>query len=54
MPGETSTLAWIRIDKHQQGYVYIPSLDPPPQDTKIWPKWVQDYVTRKMDSDSGI
>ncbi len=42
-PGETQTLAWIRVDKGQQAYVYLPTLDEKPKTEKVWPKWVVDF-----------
>jgi uncharacterized protein YfaP (DUF2135 family) len=47
-PGETQTLAWIRIDKGQQAFVYLPTLEEKPKDEKTWPKWVVEYRNRNV------
>lgn len=44
-PGETVTLAFIRIDKGSKSYVYSPGNDPKPRNNDIWPKWVLDFKT---------
>lgn len=46
MPGETLTLAWIKMDKNEQASIYIPSIDPKPQTNKTWPQWVIDAKLR--------
>jgi uncharacterized protein YfaP (DUF2135 family) len=48
VPGETTTLAWVRIDENQKGYIYVPLLDPKPIDNKIWPEWVLKYKARQV------
>lgn len=47
MPGETVTMAFVRVDKNQVGYIYSPTSDPKPKDTSIWPQWVLDYNPRQ-------
>jgi uncharacterized protein YfaP (DUF2135 family) len=47
-PGETQTLAWIRIDKGQQARIFVPSLDAKPKDNSVWPAWVLAAPTRKQ------
>lgn len=47
-PGETQTLAWVKIDKGQQASVYLPTLDEKPKDEKVWPKWVVEYLNRNV------
>lgn len=47
-PGETQTLAWLRVDKGQQASIYLPTLEPKPKDEKTWPKWVVDYKNRNV------
>ncbi|MFI5181592.1 MAG: histidine kinase [Thermoanaerobaculia bacterium] len=42
-PGETQTLAWIRVDKGSRAHLYLPTLEKKPADAKIWPAWVTDY-----------
>ncbi len=52
-PGETLTLAWVRIDKAQVGYIYCPLLDEKPKDQKVWPKWVLDRNPRQQGTPDG-
>jgi len=42
-PGETVTLAFVRVNRGGTGAIYVPGLDPKPKDTKIWPQWVLDH-----------
>ncbi len=42
-PGETITMAFIRIDKGSNAFVYVPGNDPKPRDNEIWPEWVVNY-----------
>jgi uncharacterized protein YfaP (DUF2135 family) len=42
-PGETQTLAWIRVDKGSQAHVYLPTLEKKPEDSRVWPAWVKDF-----------
>ncbi|HSB64591.1 MAG TPA: histidine kinase [Thermoanaerobaculia bacterium] len=42
-PGETQTLAWIRVDKGSQAHVYLPTLEKKPEDARVWPAWVKDF-----------
>jgi len=42
-PGETQTLAWIRVDRGQQAHVYLPTLERKPEDHRVWPEWVTDF-----------
>lgn len=51
-PGETATLAWIKIGKNQTASVYIPGSDPKPKNTSIWPQFVIDAPDR-VKSESG-
>ncbi|MCB9072527.1 MAG: histidine kinase [Bdellovibrionaceae bacterium] len=46
-PGETVTMAWIRIDKGGKAYLYAPGLDPVPKDYSIWPEWVIKYKAKE-------
>lgn len=46
MPGETSTLAWVKIEKGQLASVYAPMLDPKPA-PGVWPDWVLASKPRK-------
>lgn len=52
MPGETLTMAFVRIDKNQVGYIYSPTADPKPKDNSIWPQWVLDFKPRKASGGS--
>ncbi len=54
MPGETITLAWIKIERNNQANIYIPLLDPKPQSTRIWPQWVIDSKVRKEQNENPI
>jgi len=38
--GQTKTLAWLKIEKNQVGYIYCPLTDSEP-DKNIWPSFVQ-------------
>jgi uncharacterized protein YfaP (DUF2135 family) len=51
MPGETATLAYLKISKGQIASIYSPGVDPLPRDTKIWPQWVIDAPARVKTSD---
>ncbi len=42
-PGETQTLAWIRVDRGGQAHVYLPTLEKKPVDARVWPAWVTDF-----------
>jgi uncharacterized protein YfaP (DUF2135 family) len=42
-PGETQTLAWIRVDKGSQAHVYLPTLEKKPEDANVWPAWVTEF-----------
>jgi len=48
-PGETQTLAWIRIDKGQQAHVYLPTNEPKPLDEKTWPAWVRSFDSKSRE-----
>ncbi len=48
-PGETQTLAWLRVEKGQRASVYLPTLDEKPKGTAIWPTWVTDRPVRTME-----
>ncbi|MBL7687794.1 MAG: hypothetical protein JNJ49_07145 [Bdellovibrionaceae bacterium] len=53
-PGETVTLAWIKIGKNQTASVYIPGSEPKPRNTNVWPQFVIDAPDRvKSDSSNG-
>ncbi|MCB0362285.1 MAG: DUF2135 domain-containing protein [Bdellovibrionales bacterium] len=54
VPGETLTLAFVRIDKNQMGYIYAPLRDPKPTTTHIWPQWVIDYKPRQKSNPGGF
>lgn len=47
-PGETQTLAWVRVDKGQQASIYLPTLEEKPKDEKVWPKWVVEFNRRNV------
>lgn len=47
-PGETRTLAYLRIEAGGLGHVYVPSLDRRPADEKVWPAWVLDRPAVRM------
>lgn len=49
-PGETQTLAWIRVDKGRQAHVYLPTLETKPVDTRTWPAWVTEFRPRQDES----
>lgn len=51
-PGETQTLAWIRIDKGQRANVYLPTLDRKPADFTTWPEWVVNFNRRNVSNTS--
>ncbi|HVO50088.1 MAG TPA: histidine kinase [Thermoanaerobaculia bacterium] len=42
-PGETQTLAWIKIEKGRRAHVWLPTLEKKPADTKTWPAWVTEF-----------
>lgn len=46
-PGETQTLAWIRVDKGSQAHVYLPTLEKKPEDARVWPAWVKEFGHKK-------
>jgi uncharacterized protein YfaP (DUF2135 family) len=52
-PGETQTLAWIRIDRGQQAHVYLPTVETKPKDTRVWPAWVTEFVRPTHQNDWG-
>lgn len=52
-PGETVTLAWVKIEKGETGSIYVPGVDTKPKDTKIWPQWVIDAPPRRKGTDGG-
>jgi len=52
-PGETQTLAWIRIDRAQQAHVYLPTVEGKPTDTRMWPAWVTEFVRPRDQNDWG-
>jgi len=43
-PGETVTLAWIKIEKGQIAKIWSPQMDEKPKDDSVWPKWLVDFV----------
>jgi uncharacterized protein YfaP (DUF2135 family) len=49
-PGETQTLAWIRVDKGRQAHVYLPTLEKKPAETRVWPAWVTDFRPKQGES----
>ncbi len=51
-PGETQTLAWIKVEKGKRARVWLPPLEKKP-DAKLWPAWVTDDK-RKASDDEGI
>ena len=52
-PGETQTLAWIRIDRGQQAHVWLPTVEAAPKDAHLWPAWVTGFVPPKREDDWG-
>ncbi len=52
-PGETQTLAWLRVEKGGRAHVYLPSLDRKPTDTRTWPAWVTDYKPKDDANTAG-
>ncbi len=52
-PGETVTLAWIKVGKNQTASVYIPGADPKPKNTNIWPQFVIDAPDRVKSQSGG-
>jgi len=50
-PGETQTLAWLRIDKGGQGHVYLPTLERKPEDSRLWPDWVTQFAPKRADAE---
>lgn len=52
-PGETITLAWVKIGKNQTGSIYVPGNDPKPKDNKIWPQWVIDAPIKSKPNQGG-
>src|SRR5512140_145504 len=46
-PGETQTLAWIRVDKGSRAHVYLPTLEKKPEDARVWPAWVKNLRPKK-------
>jgi uncharacterized protein YfaP (DUF2135 family) len=51
-PGETQTLAWIRVDKGRQAHVYLPTLEKRPEDARVWPDWVKDFHPKQDDGNA--
>jgi uncharacterized protein YfaP (DUF2135 family) len=43
-PGETVTMAWIKIEKGQKAQIYSPSMDDKPKDNSVWPASVINFV----------
>lgn len=52
-PGETVTLAWIRVDKGGKMYMYAPGLDQKPKTYDVWPQWVVDYQPKPSTDGMG-
>jgi len=52
-PGETQTLAWIRIERGQQAHVYLPTVEAKPTDARVWPSWVTEFVRPRGQEDWG-
>lgn len=50
MPGETVTMAFVKIEKGGGASIYVPGIDPIPADTQIWPKWVLEAKSRNKKS----
>jgi uncharacterized protein YfaP (DUF2135 family) len=47
-PGETATLAYIKIMKGQQGSIFAPGIDRKPAGPSgVWPKWVTEAPPRR-------
>lgn len=49
-PGETQTLAWIRVDKGRRAHVYLPTLEAKPADERVWPAWVTEFRPKQGDT----
>jgi uncharacterized protein YfaP (DUF2135 family) len=54
MRGETATLGYIRFDGYKNSHIYIPSVDPKPNNNQIWPKWVIDAPVRILGKNQSI
>ncbi len=52
-PGETQTLAWIRVEKGGRAAIWLPTVERKPADAKTWPAWVTD-VKRKPGEDDAM
>lgn len=42
-PGETVTLAWVRVEKGQKAYVFSPVVDAVPANRNLWPDWLIEH-----------
>lgn len=51
-PGETQTLAWVKVEKGRRASMWLPTLEKKP-DPRAWPAWVTDYK-RKPGEDDGM
>ncbi|HWU44557.1 MAG TPA: hypothetical protein VN132_13995 [Bdellovibrio sp.] len=52
MPGETVTLAYVKIEKGNSASIYVPEIDPKPS-SKVWPEWVRKAPARKKGDGSA-
>ena len=52
MPGETVTLAWVKIGENRTAQIYVPLLDPKPPKEAGWPDWVHEHEVRKTNESS--
>lgn len=48
-PGETRTLAWLKVEGGGKGRVWVPSVDRRPTDARVWPAWVVEQPDVRMD-----
>ena len=53
MPGETVTLAFVKIQKGGAASIYVPGVDTVPRDEKVWPKWVAEAKARRKGHGDG-
>src|SRR5512140_3766210 len=52
-PGETQTLAWIKVEKGRRAHIWLPTLETKPADAKTWPAWVTE-CKRKPGPDDAM
>ncbi len=49
-PGETITMAWIKVEQGQKVSIYSPGVDEKPKDNSVWPSWLLDFIPKASQS----